>query len=152
MIDSMQRLFPECPIGLSDHTSSHLTPALAVMRGALVIEKHFTVDKLLPDNPDHELGVDPNGLRELTGAVRLAEISLGKDRKEPVQAEAAARQLARRSLTSLKPIRKGAKITSDMLIGKRPGTGIPCKFIDVVVGRRAAVDIPEDTTLTWDMV
>jgi N,N'-diacetyllegionaminate synthase len=152
MIDGMRLLFPEHPIGLSDHTFSYLTPALAVMRGALVIEKHFTIDKSLPDNPDHDLGVDPDGLRDLVAAVRLAEISLGQDRKEPVKVENAARKLARRSLTSRKPIRKGAKIRSDMLIGKRPGTGISCKLIDLVVGRRAAVDIPADTTLTWDMV
>jgi N,N'-diacetyllegionaminate synthase len=152
MIDGMRRLFPEHPIGLSDHTFSHLTPALAVMRGALVVEKHFTIDKSLPDNPDHELGVDPDGLRSLVAAVRLAEVSLGKDCKAPVPAEVAARELARRSLTSLRRIPKGAKITAKMLIGKRPGTGIPCKFLDLIVGRRAAVDIPEDTTLTWDMV
>jgi sialic acid synthase SpsE len=152
MIDGLQRLFPEHPIGLSDHTFSHLTPALAVMRGAQVVEKHFTIDKSLPDNPDHELGVDPDGLRSLVAAVRLAEVSLGKEHKEPVPAEAAARELARRSLTSQRRIPKGAQITAEMLIGKRPGTGIPCKFIDLIVGRRAAVDIPEDTTLTWDMV
>lgn len=152
MIDGMQRLFPEHPIGLSDHTFSQLTPALAVMRGARLVEKHFTIDKSLPDNPDHELGVDPDGLRSLVAAVRLAEISLGNDRKAPVPAEVAARKLARRSLTSLRRIPKGARITAKMLIGKRPGTGIPCKFIDLIVGRRAAVDIPEDTTLTWDMV
>jgi N,N'-diacetyllegionaminate synthase len=152
MIDSMQRLFPEHPIGLSDHTFSYLTPALAVMRGARVIEKHFTIDKSLPDNPDHELGVDPAGLRQLVAAVRLAEVSLGRDHKEPVNAENVARALARRSLTSVTAIPKGTKITARMLIGKRPGTGIPCRFMDVVVGRRAAVDIPEDTTLTWDMV
>lgn len=152
MIDSMKQLFPGHPIGLSDHTFSYLTPALAVMRGAQIVEKHFTVDKSLSDNPDHELGVDPDGLRRLVEAVRLAEVSLGKNHKEPVETEQVAKTLARRSLTTLVTIPKGTKITTRMLIGKRPGTGIPSKFLDAVVGRRAVVDIPEDTTLTWTML
>jgi N-acetylneuraminate synthase/N,N'-diacetyllegionaminate synthase len=152
MIDDMQRIFPDMPIGLSDHTFSPLTPSFAVMRGAVTIEKHFTIDKTLPDNPDHELGVDPKGMRQLVDAVRLAEVSLGTEHKQPLPSEQAARSAARRSITARVGIPKGTKITAAMLIGKRPGTGIPTKFIDLIIGRTARKDIPEDTTLTWDLL
>jgi sialic acid synthase SpsE len=39
-----------------------------------------------------------------------------------------------------------------MLTYKRPGTGISAKHLDQVVGRVARLDIPADTTMTWDMV
>ncbi len=152
MIDDMQRAFPDIPIGFSDHTFDPLTPAFAVMRGARVIEKHYTVDKSLPDSPDHKLGVDPGELKQLCLAVRLAEKSLGQMHRAPLKSEMAARKLARRSLTSIVPIAKGTVITENMLLGKRPGTGIPTKFMNAVVGRVARKDIPEDTTLTWDFV
>ena len=59
---------------------------------------------------------------------------------------------ARRSVTSSKAIPSGAAITRDMLTYKRPGTGISPRLFDLVVGRIARQDIPEDTTITWDMV
>ena len=152
MIDDLGRAFPDIPIGFSDHTFDPLTPAFAVMRGACVIEKHFTVDKSLPDSPDHKLGVDPQEMRTLVDAVRLAEKSLGQMHRSPLTSEQAARKLARRSLTAAVDIKKGTVITEKMLIGKRPGTGIPTKFMDAVVGRTAGRDIPEDTTLRWNLL
>ncbi len=152
MIDGLHKVFPDLPIGLSDHTFSPLTPAFAVMRGATVIEKHFTIDKSLPDSPDHKLGVDPSELRTLVNAVRLAEVSLGQMERKVLTSELAAKKFARKSITSLMDIKKGTVITSRMLIGKRPGTGIPTKHLDTVIGRRAKVNILEDTTITWQMV
>ncbi|MEK7107518.1 MAG: N-acetylneuraminate synthase family protein [Patescibacteria group bacterium] len=152
MIDDLRRAFPDIPIGFSDHTFHPLTPAFAVMRGACVIEKHYTVDKSLPDSPDHKLGVDPQEMKMLVDAVRLAEKSLGAMHRSPLKSEQAARKLARRSLTSAVDIKKGTIITEKMLIGKRPGTGIPTKFMDAVVGRTARRDIPEDTTLQWNLI
>lgn len=152
LIDDLRRAFPDMPIGLSDHTFSPLTPAFAVMRGASVVEKHFTVDKSLPDSPDHKLGVDPSELKILVDAVRLAEVSLGQGHRKLLKSEHAAKKLARKSVTSLVRIKKGTVITHDMLIGKRPGTGIPTKLLDTVVGRVAKDTIPEDTTMTWKMV
>ena len=152
MIDTLQKTFPDNIIGLSDHTQDPLTPALAVMRGAQVVEKHFTVDNSLPDNPDHELGMDPKAMKRLVDAVRVAEISLGTGHKVPIPAEQAARTHARRSVTSLVDISKGTKITRGMLTGKRPGTGIPTKFLNRVVGRHARRNIPADTTITDAMI
>ncbi len=152
MIDDIQRAFPDIPIGFSDHTFDPLTPAFAVMRGACVVEKHYTVDKSLPDSPDHKLGVDPDELKQLCNAVRLAEKSLGQMHRAPLRSEMAARKLARRSLTAAVAIPKSTVITAKMLMGKRPGTGIPTKFMDAVVGRVARKAIPEDTTLTWDLI
>ena len=84
--------------------------------------------------------------------MRLAEASLGKESKEPVESEMEAHKLARRSITTIVDVEKGTKITRDMIIGKRPGTGIPTKSIPDLVGRIAKVDIPADTTLTWDLI
>ncbi len=77
---------------------------------------------------------------------------MGKAQKGLEPLETDAWRFARRSVTSACPIPKGATITRAMLTYKRPGTGISPRFFDFVVGRVARVDIPEDTTLTWEMV
>lgn len=152
MIDSLRSVFKDIPIGFSDHTFDPLTPAFSVMRGANVVEKHFTIDKSLPDSPDHKLGVDPLELKQMVDAIRLAEKSLGKDFKEPVGSEIEGNKLARRSIVSAKEIKKGDVITEKMLICKRPGTGIAPKFMDMIIGRKAKKTIPEDSIIDWEWI
>lgn len=152
MMEHLMRAFPEVPVGLSDHSLGISVPQAAVALGACMVEKHYTVDKKLPGSPDHHLSVDPPELRAMVDGIRTVEKALGKSVKglEPLEQEAFL--YARRSVTSAVAIAKGATITRAMLTYKRPGTGISPRFFDLVAGRTARVDIPEDTTLTWDMV
>jgi N-acetylneuraminate synthase/N,N'-diacetyllegionaminate synthase len=149
---TMGEVFPQCPVGLSDHSLGIAVPIAAAALGAAAIEKHFTVDKRLPGSPDHRLSIDPGELRQMVDGIRAVEAALGSPRKEPVQAEMAAHRLARRSLVAAREIPRGTVITREMLTYKRPGTGIPPKFLPLVVGRTALVDIPADQVLTWEMV
>jgi sialic acid synthase SpsE len=91
-------------------------------------------------------------MKALVAGIRTIEKAMGKAVKgvEPLEVE--AHRFARRSVTSKVAIPRGTAITRAMLTYKRPGTGIDPRQMDVVVGRVARVDIPEDTTLTWEMV
>ncbi len=152
MMEHLMRAFPGVPVGLSDHSLGISVPQAAVALGACMVEKHYTVDKTLPGSPDHHLSVDPPELRAMVDGIRTVEKALGKAQKglEPLERE--AHLFARRSVTSATAIPRGTVITREMLTYKRPGTGISPRFLDLVVGRSARTDIPEDTTLTWDMV
>lgn len=152
MIRTLRALLPRYPVGLSDHTYGITAPIVAVALGARVIEKHYTVDKGLPDSPDHKLGVDTGELRMLCESVRRAQAMLGQGAKVPVPIEQPAREGARRSVVARRPIKAGMLIAREDLICKRPGLGIPPKHLDLVVGRRAARDIEADECITWDMV
>lgn len=152
MMEHLMRAFPEVPVGLSDHSLGISVPQAAVALGACMIEKHYTVDKTLPGSPDHHLSVDPPELRAMVQGIRTVEAALGKAQKGLEPLETDAWHFARRSVTSACAIPKGTTITRAMLTYKRPGTGISPRFFDFVVGRVARVDIPEDTTLTWEMV
>lgn len=152
VIPTLKNVFPHYPIGLSDHTlGTHIPPA-AVALGARMVEKHYTVDKTLKKSADHWLSVDPVELKEIVEAIRNVESALGDSRKYVLSAEEHTYKYDKRSLVAACDIAKGAKITKSMLTHKRPGTGIRPKYLSVVVGRRAAIDIPEDTTITWNMV
>lgn len=152
MMQHLMRAFPDVPVGLSDHSLGISVPQAAVALGACMIEKHFTVDKTLPGSPDHHLSVDVPELRAMVDGIRTVEAALGKAVKgvEPLETE--AWHYARRSVTSAQAIPAGTTLTRAMLTYKRPGTGISPRFFDLVVGRVARVDIPDDTTLTWEML
>jgi N-acetylneuraminate synthase len=131
------------PVGYSDHTTGFDVALAAVARGAVVVEKHFTLDRTLP-GPDHAASLEPGELRHMVSAVRRIEAALGDGRKRPAPEEAANRPIARRSVVAARPIRAGAMLTADDLACKRPGHGVsPLQFWDLV-GRRAGRDYAAD--------
>ena len=152
MMTHMMQAFPGIPVGLSDHSLGISVPQAAVALGACVIEKHYTIDKTIQGSPDHHLSVDPVEGKAMIDGIRTIEKAFGKSVKglEPLEKEAFL--YARRSVTSAKAIAQGATITRDMLTYKRPGTGISPRHFDLVIGRTARQNIPEDTTMTWEMV
>ena len=148
----IQQVFPEVPVGYSDHTYGTIVPAAAVALGARTIEKHFTIDKKLPDSPDHAFSADPAELQEMTTQIRRIQESIGTFVNGHYPAEELAWKYARKSLASTCFILKGSLILEHMLTCKRPGTGIYPEYSDFVVGSTARVDIPEDSTITREMI
>lgn len=51
-------------VGFSDHSDGTLASSLAIGFGAVVIEKHFTLDRNL-EGPDHTISMDPVSFRKL---------------------------------------------------------------------------------------
>ncbi|MFC5344749.1 N-acetylneuraminate synthase [Brevundimonas staleyi] len=134
------------PVGWSDHTLGDAVSLAAVARGAMVIEKHFTLDKAMP-GPDHAMSLSPEELTGLIAGVRAVEASLGDGIKRPVEAEREIMVVARRSLYAARDIAAGAVIAAEDLIALRPGDGISAARHDAVVGRTAASDIAAGTKL-----
>lgn len=110
-------------VGYSDHTLGIEIPIAAVARGAVLIEKHFTLDRTLP-GPDHQASLDPINLKLMVDAIRHVEIALGDGCKIPTESEYKNRSLVRKSLVALREIRQGEVFTESNLGLKRPGAGI----------------------------
>lgn len=135
--------------GYSDHTLGIAIPFAAVAKGALVIEKHFTLDRSLP-GPDHSASLEPDELRAMVAGIRQIEAALGDGRKVPAPSERDTRQVARKSLVAARDIQPGAVLGADDIVMKRPGTGIPPAHLVYVIGRRAQRLIPADSLITLD--
>ncbi len=149
-IETLQKTF--ClPVGFSDHSAGILVAPVAVALGAVVIEKHLTLDHTLP-GPDHQASVKPKEFKMMVENIRLVESALGNGKKVPALCEDDCRKIARRSLTAVRDMAKGEKFLSSDLVFKRPGTGILPMDIKKVVGRRAAKNILKDETLTWSKI
>jgi N,N'-diacetyllegionaminate synthase len=136
--------------GYSDHCPGYVNPVAATALGAVVYEKHFTMDRSLP-GPDHRASLDPAGLATLVDDIRQTETALGDGVKRPVPAETENRQKLRKSIVATTAIRQGDRITRAMLTTKRPGSGMQPALLEGLVGLTAAVDISADTLVTDDM-
>jgi N-acetylneuraminate synthase len=134
------------PVGYSDHTLGIEVAIAAAARGAVVIEKHFTLDRTLP-GPDHAASLEPDELRQLVTAVRNVRSALGSPLKQPVAAEVANRAVARRSIVAARPIRAGERFVAGMLSAKRPGKGLsPMAWWDLI-GKTATRDYQADEAI-----
>lgn len=126
--------FKDCLIGFSDHTEGSTAAVAATMLGAVMIEKHFTLDHNLP-GPDHWFAANPAELAFLIKQVREAEKMAGNSRLMLSKEEQAIKNIARRSIMAAREIKKGEKIGALDLECKRPGTGLPPKYLPKLVGR-----------------
>jgi len=86
MLQSLNNRHGAPYIGLSDHTTSILTPSIAVGMGARAIEKHLTDDKTRK-GPDHHFAVEPHEFKQMVDMVREAEILLGDGEKRARDSE-----------------------------------------------------------------
>ena len=148
----LMELFPTMPVGYSDHTEGTEVPFAAVAMGAKSIEKHYTIDKKLPDSPDHSFSLDPSELSQMVEGIRKIEKSFGRFVDGFYEVEEKAYKYARKSVVASTDIAQGVIIEKHMLTCKRPGTGLLPKDLDKLVGKKAKGDIEEDTTIKWDMI
>lgn len=131
------------PVGFSDHTQGIAVPIGAVARGAMMIEKHFTLDRTL-SGPDHEASLEPQELKTMIEAIRQIEMALGCSYKIPVPSEIKNKIVARKSLVASQVIKKGEKFTEQNLTTKRPGMGLTPLYYWEWLGKIAERDYEQD--------
>lgn len=145
-IEHMRRLFG-CEIGISDHTMGIGTSVAAVAFGATVVEKHFTLARA-DGGVDSSFSLEPAEMTNLVIETQRAWQSLGDVHYGPTEAEKAAR-LRRRSLYIASDVKAGEELTADNVRRIRPGHGLPPKYYEHVLGRRARTDLKKGTPLDW---
>jgi N-acetylneuraminate synthase len=131
------------PVGYSDHTPGITIPVAAVARGAVVIEKHVTLDRRLP-GPDHVASIEPSELTAMVSMIRNVEASLGDGRKRAMPSEIKNISIARKSLVASRAIARGERYTEDNLTTKRPGSGVSAMRYFEYLGRSAQRDFAAD--------
>lgn len=140
----MKQQFTGAIIGYSDHTTSELIPAAAVAMGALVIEKHLTLDRNMP-GPDHAASLEPDQFARMVRNIRTVEAAFSTRSAEiAAHAQGENARLYRKSLVAKAPIAMGELLTPDNVTAKRPGTGIPVSRWNSVMGTVAQRDFAPD--------
>ncbi len=149
-IQTLKEAF-KLPVGFSDHSLGIYASIAAVALGAVVIEKHFTLDKNLP-GPDHKASLNPEELKEMIEEIRIIEKALGDGIKRAAPEEIEIRRVVRRSIVAKVDIPKGATITKDMITFKRPETGLSPKYYKEIIGKKARKKINKDEVITFELI
>jgi N-acetylneuraminate synthase/N,N'-diacetyllegionaminate synthase len=123
-------------VGYSDHTLGIEVPIAAVALGAVVIEKHFTIDRSL-EGPDHRASLEPAELKAMVAGIRNIEKAIdGSGIKEPSVSEKKNKTVARKSIHTAREMNAGEEIQLKDLVCLRPGNGISPMEIDTILGKK----------------
>ena len=139
-------------IGFSDHTIGINVPLLAVKHGAVILEKHFTLNKEM-EGPDHLVSASPSELKDMISKIRTRKfpkddvVILGSGEKKPNQNEIENAKLVRKSIVAITDIKVGDKFNPDNIGVRRPGEGLHPKFFHKFGGRIAKRYIIKDEYL-----
>ena len=136
----------QLPVGYSDHTEGITIPIMAAAMGAVVLEKHFTLDRTMP-GPDHKASLEPAMLEQMVRSVRDVEKAFGTGEKAPTQAELSTRIAARKSIVLARDVPSGKPLTPEDLAVKRPGNGIPPTALHSLLGKTLKHSMPQNALL-----
>lgn len=139
------------PVGYSDHTLGIEVPIAAATMGAVVIEKHFTLDKHM-EGPDHRASLNPQELKDMVNSIRNIEKAMGDGIKRCNKNEENTRFSARKSIVAKRRIDIGEELSLENLTFKRPEQGLSPIFIDIIIGKKATKEVQKDEVITLDMI
>ena len=145
-IQTMAEVF-NLPVGYSDHTEGITVSIAAAALGAVIIEKHFTLDRNM-EGPDHKASLETDALKTMVQSIRDVEIALGDGEKTPSEHEVKNAAVVRKSIVAKTFIKAGESFTEYNISVKRPGTGISPMNWNSVLGKVAPCDFKADD-LIW---
>lgn len=147
VIKGLQQKFPRAIIGFSDHSDNIWSSVIATCFGAKMIERHFTLSKLMY-GPDAYMSLEPKELLQLRKAldytVRALDSQVDKD---DISQYESMRITFQKSIVANIDIPKGVIINEGMLAYKKPGSGIPAKRYKELIGKRSKRIIVRDTMI-----
>lgn len=137
-LKTLENEFPNIPLGFSDHTQDILASSLAVALGAVVLEKHFTLDHNMP-GPDHWFSVDPIGLKEWCNSIKNAYTMMGSSVLRPTETEEQNKNEFRRFTVAINNITSGEIFTIQNIGLRRisQGVGLPSSSFETILGKHA---------------
>tara|TARA_Y100000389_G_C17255355_1_gene410239 strand:- start:223 stop:732 length:510 start_codon:yes stop_codon:yes gene_type:complete len=169
-MDTLKKMY-NIPVGFSDHTTDLLSSKVAIVRGANVIERHFTLNKKM-EGPDHILSSTKNEMSELVKYKKFfdtwklwknknfknqkiqesVELLLGNGVKKIQPNEYITINSQKKSLYAKKKIKRGELFTKNNISIKGPVAGLMPKYYDIIIGRTAKKSIEVDYPITWENI
>ena len=131
-------------IGYSGHERGIAISIAAVALGAVIIERHLTLDRLM-EGPDHPASLEPEEFRRLVEGIRQVDAALRTHSasRQPTQGEMLNRENLSKSVVAKASIAQGAPIMREALAVASPGQGLAPYQLSELIGRKATRDIPQ---------
>lgn len=140
---TLREVFPDYPIGYSDHTLGSEVASAAVALGASMIEKHFTLDHAKP-GMDNQMATEPDEMLKLVNSCHNVFHAMGSKERILSENDMQQRNKMRRSVIAARDLKIGDILCQEDLTAKRPGTGIPVDQLEGLIGRKIIRDIGGD--------
>ena len=147
--ETLQKIFPNIPLGFSDHTEGPLASSLACVLGAVCFEKHFTLSHDLP-GPDHWFSEDIDGLKIWADHIKNSYNMLGTEKLEPTKKEEEMKKIARRSIVALNNIDEKEIFDKNNIGLRRPGNGLSPELYEKILQKRAIRKIKKGQQITLE--
>lgn len=148
MIKTLKTMF-DYPIGFSDHSPGWVMDVAAIALGVNLIEKTITLDKTTR-SCEHMFSLERDEAKEFIKVIREVEIALGSNRRKLTKEARKHRLKGRRSAFLTADLKRGNKITPEVIEFRRPGYGIPPDKEDCIIGRKVNKDLKKGHMLTWE--
>ncbi len=137
------------PVGFSAAGRDIDLDIIAIALGGHVIEKRITISRS-DSGHHHAISLEMEELKPWVESMRKAERCLGSYEVKPSDADLEDSKKYYRSVCTIRDIRKGENYSPKIIDGKRPGTGIPSRYLELYYNRKAIRDVPENTLLEWN--
>lgn len=149
-IPLLKQVFPECKIGLSDHTMGIGVSVASVALGGMVIEKHFTLRRA-DGGVDSAFSMEPHEMKQLVYESNQAFLALGFPQLTIQQTEE-KNIFYKRSIYIAEDIKEGELFSEKNIRVIRPGNGLSPKFYFELLGKKANKGLKKGSPLTWDSI
>lgn len=136
-------------VGFSDHTLGTAVPVASVILGAVIIEKHFTLSKLMYGS-DARNSTEPEEFKRLVDDIRTVERALSSyvDKDKKVKDLLNMKRIFEKSIVASKDLKSGHIVSYEDLAYKKPGDGIPAREYKDIIGKKILFDMKADDKFT----
>lgn len=147
IIPELIKKYPKNIIGYSGHDSGILIPIIAYLKGARIIEKHFTLSRSLKGT-DHPMSLEPEGLQKMCNGFKKAKESLGINVKQKMSYESKFIYKMKKTIVASKNLEKNHIITENDITFKSPGGELECYEADKIIGRNLIQSVNKDQNIS----
>jgi len=150
-VNELKEKYQNIATGYSDHTLGVAVPLAAVIMGATVIEKHFTLSREMYGS-DAMNSTEPEEFKRLVGEIRQVEIAMSNniDKDEKVKTLGDMKMTFEKSIVSEFAMEGNIKIELNMLAYKKPGDGIPAREFKKIIGKKLRINVGKDHKFKWE--
>ena len=143
----------QCKVGFSDHTLGIGVPLTAVVLGATLIEKHFTLSKLMYGS-DAKNSTEPEEFKHMVDNIRAAELAITSkiDKNGIVKKLGEMKFVFEKSIVSARELKEGHVISEEDLAYKKPGDGIPARAYKEIIGKTVKTTIPANEKIEYSQL
>jgi len=133
-------------VGFSDHETEIIGSITAASMGAVLIERHITLDKTMK-GLDHLSSLEPKEFKEMVDQIRLSEKAKGTAIKKMTRGEVLQREVVAKSLICSKDIEPGEVFSETNIEAKGPEKGLSAQYYFDIIGKKSKRRIKKEEYL-----